>query len=226
MSNILIIAPHADDEILGCGGAISYYKSKGHKIYVAIMTNAHFGNSKRYDLLTIKKIRKEALRAHKFLKINKTFFYDFPAPNLDQHPISDISDTILNLLLKINPSKVFIPHIGDSHVDHQIIHKAALVATRPVNNFFNLEVFSYETLSETEWGSKSNLNIFNPNYFIFLKESNIKNKITAFNFYKSQHKKYPHPRSAVGIKTLSSYRGSNICQKNAEAFILLRSVKK
>ena len=48
---------------------------------------------------------------------------------------------------------MFIPHIGDSHVDHQIIHKACL-ASRPITNYFIPLILSYETLSETEWGPK------------------------------------------------------------------------
>ena len=49
MSNVLIIAPHADDEILGCGGSINFFKRKGHKIFVAILTNANKGDSKKFS---------------------------------------------------------------------------------------------------------------------------------------------------------------------------------
>ena len=36
---ILILSPHADDEVLGCGGTISKYSKKGHDIYVLVLTN-------------------------------------------------------------------------------------------------------------------------------------------------------------------------------------------
>ena len=37
------------------------------------------------------------------MKIRKTFFYDFPAPKLDQYPQSEISNKIKELLFKIKP---------------------------------------------------------------------------------------------------------------------------
>ena len=226
MSNILIIAPHADDEILGCGGSISYFIKKNFKVYVAIMTNANKGNPKLYSSNLINKIRKESLNAHKFLKISHTYFFDFPAPQLDQYPISLISDAINDLVKKINPKIVFLPHIGDSHIDHQIIHKASLVALRPINKNNLIKILSYETLSETEWGVNSSNNLFIPNYFISLKSEDIRKKILAFEKYKSQIKKHPHPRSLKGIENLARFRGNNISEKNAEAFMLIRNIIK
>ena len=70
---ILIISPHADDEVLGCGGMISKY-SDSNNIYVAIMTNASIGNPKLFSEKHIKIIRSETLKAHKMMKIKKTFF--------------------------------------------------------------------------------------------------------------------------------------------------------
>ena len=83
--------------------------------------------------------------------------------------MSLISDAINDLVNKINPKIVFLPHIGDSHIDHQIIHKASLVALRPINKNNLIKILSYETLSETEWGVNSSNNLFIPNYFIALK---------------------------------------------------------
>ena len=80
MNNILILAPHADDEILGCGGSISFYKSRGYKVYISIMTNANKGSPEKYSKNLMHKIRNEALKSHKFLKVSETFFFDFPAP--------------------------------------------------------------------------------------------------------------------------------------------------
>ena len=43
MKKILVLAPHADDEILGCGGTIAKYSKLGSKVYVSILTNANIG---------------------------------------------------------------------------------------------------------------------------------------------------------------------------------------
>ncbi len=225
MNNILIIAPHADDEILGCGGMIDKFSSNGHKIFVAIMTNANKGDPQRFSLNYIKSLREEALKSHKYLKIKKTFFFDFAAPNLDQVPIAKISDKIYELLKIVKPSKTFIPHFGDSHHDHLIIHKASMVALRPNSNTSKSDIYSYETLSETEWGLKNYHSTFIPNYYVKLNKKNLNKKVKAFQIYKSQNKKAPHPRSKDNIINLAKLRGSNICEDFAEAFNIIRIIK-
>ena len=182
MSNVLIIAPHADDEVLGCGGSINYLKRKGYDVFVAILTNANKGDKEKYSEEYIIKIRKEALKSHKYLGVKKTFFYDFPAPFLDQYPIAKIADQLNQLFYKIKPSILFIPHLGDAHVDHQITHQASLIAARPLNKKCIPTILAYETLSETEWSAKKNKLYFEPNYFISLTTTDIKKKIMAFKY--------------------------------------------
>ena len=92
--NILVIAPHADDEVLGCGGIISKFSKKKVNVYVAVMTNASMGDSKLFNKSKIQQIRNECLKANKKLGVKKVFFYDFPAPKLDQYPIYKISEKI------------------------------------------------------------------------------------------------------------------------------------
>ena len=40
---VLILSPHADDEILGCGGFISKYSKLKYQINVLVLTNASVG---------------------------------------------------------------------------------------------------------------------------------------------------------------------------------------
>ena len=218
--NILIIAPHADDEILGCGGIISKFSKKKINIYVAVMTNASKGAVKLFTKSKIQNIRNECLKANKKLGVKKVFFYDFPAPKLDQFPIHKISEKINILINNTKCDTVFLPYGNDLHKDHQCIYEASLVACRPINKSSVKNIFCYETLSETEWGIEG----FCPNYFEILSNSELKNKILAFKEYKSQIKSDFHPRSENGIKNLARYRGNNICQENAEAFKVIRKI--
>lgn len=220
MKKIIVIAPHADDEILGVGGTISKYVENSFQVIVLIMTNASIKNPKKFPVNLIKKIRREALEANKAIGVKKVIFYDFPALALDSINISEIANIIKKNILEYKPDKVFIPNIDDIHSDHKIIHQASLVACRPVNNFKINEVLSYETLSETEWGETQ----FNPNKYEILRKKHLLKKITAFKKYKSQIKKNFHPRSINGIKSLSKYRGTNISAEFAEAFKVIRIV--
>ena len=60
MKKILILSPHADDEILGCGGFISKYSKLNYQIFVLIMTNANIGAPEIYSLQDMQKIRNES----------------------------------------------------------------------------------------------------------------------------------------------------------------------
>ena len=68
---ILILSPHADDEILGCGGYISKYSKKNYNISVLILTNASKGAPELYSDIDIKKIRNESIIANKFIGTKK-----------------------------------------------------------------------------------------------------------------------------------------------------------
>lgn len=213
---VLILSPHADDEILGCGGFISKYSKKGHVINVLILTNANIGAPEKYSEKEISKIRAESRKANHLIGTKNLFFENLPALNLNQYPMYKISDTINEYIANIKPEIILIPSYNDINEDHKIIFKAAKVATR-MNKKNNLKkILSYEVLSETEWNE--NEKSFSPNYFLDLSKSEINQKIKSFLKYKSQVKKFPHPRSKEGILYLSRVRGSQVFMKYAEAF--------
>ena len=213
---ILIVSPHADDEILGCGGFISKYSRQNYHINVLILTNANKGIPEIYSPEEINAIRKEANMANKLIGTKKIFFENLPAVNLNNYPFHKITNIIDKYIKGINPEIVLIPSANDIHDDHKLIFKAAKVSMRP-NRKSNLKkILSYEVLSETEWNEEGKS--FNPNYFVHLKKSDINNKVKAFLKYKSQVKKFPHPRSKEGIINLSRVRGSQVFKEYAEAF--------
>ena len=221
-NNVLIIAPHCDDEVLGCGGYISKNKDKKN-FYVLILTNANKGLPKIYSKKKINIIREEAKKVTKFLKVKEIFFEDFPAPILDVHPSSQISDKIMKYVNFLKPNEVFLPFFNDTHVDHQKTYLASITALRPflkTSNYLK-RILCYETPSETEFGYPGK-HIFNPNYYVSLSKKNIDDKIKALKIYKSQIKKFPHPRSENGLKILSSYRGMQSNSNFSEAFIIIR----
>ena len=70
---ILILSPHADDEILGCGGIISKFSKEGCDINVLILTNANDGAPEIYSKKDIKKIRDESKLANEFIGTKNYF---------------------------------------------------------------------------------------------------------------------------------------------------------
>jgi LmbE family N-acetylglucosaminyl deacetylase len=222
-NNILIVAPHADDEILGCGGIISKYANNGDNVYIVIVTNANIGAPDLFTADDIYKVRSEALEAHKLLQVTKTFFLEFPAPRLETHPSFEISNALAKIIYENKIDTMFIPHKGDIHRDHTVVYYSCLVAARPINSCPVKKILSYETLSETEWSSPDAGDVFIPNVFIDITQF-LSNKLKAMSCFSSQIKEPPHPRSLNIIEHLARLRGSTIGCTCAEAFMLVRSI--
>jgi len=217
---ILVIAPHPDDEVLGCGGTIVKYSKQGNDVYLCVVTKAYTPDwSKEF----LEERPKEIERANKILGIRKTYFLDFPTAKLDTIPQKELNDSILNIVKKIKPEIVCAPHEGDLSKEHRLIFEAVLVATRPKPGSSVKRLLSYETLSETEWGGALTEKLFIPNVYIDISET-LKQKLEAMKAYKSELKKSPHPRSLGTIKALAKKRGSEAGLKFAEAFVLIREI--
>lgn len=215
---ILVFAPHNDDEVLGVGGTIAKYVKEGHEVYVCEVTSTP-------DDEWTKELRVEAKGAHDFLGIKETYFLDLPMIGLRHHDTAEFNGKVHDVVQKINPDIVFVPHKGDMNFDHGEVTYSAMVALRPINMPELKEIYAYETLSETEWNIPVVENAFMPNVYFDITDT-IDDKLKAMEFYESELKVFPHPRSLEAIKALSVYRGSTINVNNAEAFMLIRSIKK
>ena len=224
MKNILIIAPHADDEILGCGATMAKEIVAGNNVYVLICTNAHVGAPELFSEELIKQIRSEAVAAHKMLGVKETAFLDFPAPALDQYPRFKMTNEMSTIIRKFEVDTVYIPHRGDCHKDHAIVHDCAMVACRPLANCKVKRVYAYETLSETEWGDPIAADFFVPvKYNIFTVEE-FQKKLDAMSCFKSQLYPFPASRSLEAMEHLAGYRGCTVSAMRAEACEVLRDI--
>lgn len=221
-TKVLIIAPHCDDEILGCGGIMAKFHSQKIPVYVAIVTNGHLGAPELFKKEGTERVRSEAMAAHKFLGVVETYFLDFPAPRLDTIPSYKLSMAIENIIREQKITDLYIPHSGDIHKDHHITYEAALVAARPIDNPIK-KILSYETLSETEWAAPLASKAFIPTVFVDINDF-ISAKLKAFSHYTTQIKTFPHPRSIEAIECLAKLRGSTVGYENAEAFMLIREI--
>lgn len=223
INNVLVIAPHTDDETLGCGGTIKKLSKLGKNVYILVITNAHVGDSNLFTKESIVQVRKEALEAHKILRVKNTFFADFPAPRLDTYPTYKISRYISEKINELDIDTLFIPHRGDIHIDHRRTFEASIVASRPIGKYSVKRIYTYETLSETEWAAPYPEENFVPNIFVDISEE-LEYKTKAFSKFKSQIQEFPLPRSIKGIESLANNRGSIISVVAAECFGLVREI--
>lgn len=225
MKNILIIAPHPDDEILGCGATMAKLAKQGHNVYVLIATNASVGAPELFGAEIVRQARSEALEAHKILGVKETTFLEFPAPVLDQYARYKMSNEISAVIKKYGINIVYLPHRGDCHIDHKIIHECAMVACRPLANSTVEAVYAYETLSETEWGESVASEVFVPTRFVTFSETEFEIKLKAMACFKSQLYQFPASRSLEAIEALAKYRGATVSRMRAECFEVLREIE-
>jgi LmbE family N-acetylglucosaminyl deacetylase len=218
--NVLVVAPHADDEILGVGGTIAKYIHEGHNVYICIVTCGH---SSMFPQDMLDKLRCEVKDSHRYLGIKETFFLELPAVLLSEIPKHEINKKITNVIDNIKPDVVFIPHFGDIHLDHYIVSQSTMVGVRPIKQHKILEVYSYETLSETEWNTTHISNVFIPNTYVDISHY-IEIKVKAMSYFTTQLTEFPHPRSLEIIESLAKLRGSTIGVRAAEAFCLIRRI--
>jgi LmbE family N-acetylglucosaminyl deacetylase len=222
MNKVIVVAPHADDEIIGCGATIAKHIKNGDEVYIIIATNASKGAPELYNEELIERTRNEALNAHNFIGITKTYFLEFPAPALNAFPEYKISIEISNFFNKIQPKILYLPHPGDIHQDHKAIYRASLVAARPQGSYIIEKIYCYETLSETEW-TPIQERPFVPNHFVDVTDT-FEFKCKAMSYFKSQIKEFPHSRSLETFEALAKYRGATVGVERAEAFIVERQI--
>ena len=114
--NILVIAPHPDDEVLGCGGTIARHARNGDKAHLCIVTKAYTPDwSKDF----VKNRAAEVKEANRILGITKTHFLDFPTAKLDTIPQKDLNKALSDVAEEVKPDIVYIPHKGDLNFDHR-----------------------------------------------------------------------------------------------------------
>ena len=217
--NVLVVAPHSDDEILGCGGTLFKHIRENDTVYSCIVTQAYTPEWSEHE---IEERKVEINRVSELVGFKKVYCLDLPTVKLDSVPTKYINDMLYNIIREVKPEILYIPHCGDINRDHQIVFEAAMVASRPINDNVPKIILSYEVLSSTEWYTQ---HAFNPNVFVDISQT-LSMKIKAMSEYKHGLRIYPHPRSIEGIISLAKVRGMASGMKVAESFSLVREIIK
>lgn len=164
---VLVVAAHADDEVLGCGGTIAKHATSGDKVYVVFMTNGVGSRNAKID--EIKHRKKASEEAAKILGVSLTKQFDFPDNKMDTVALLDVIQSIEDVISKLQPEIIYTHHIGDLNIDHQITHKAVMTACRPQPDCCVKEIYSFEVPSSTEWQTLG-YSTFIPNAYIDISE--------------------------------------------------------
>ena len=132
VDRILVLAPHPDDETLGCGGTIALYAGMGKEVCVAVISKGEAVNVQADDVVDLR--RKETQRAAEILKIKQVVFMDFPDTGLDTW-YDEVKHGIMDVIQTFKPDIVFSPSPMDVHNDHVVVSKITMSLLKEFSSF-------------------------------------------------------------------------------------------
>ncbi len=207
MANVLIIAPHADDEVLGCGAAIQWHVEKGDTVYVVILSNRVINHHIDEDY--VKETKSISIKVANLLGVKEVFFKDLYDEILG-NPLIDLIMSIESAVEKTKPQIAYISSNKDTNQDHRATFEAGKVALRFVD-----KVLAYEIVNSAI--------DFSPNVFLNA-EKYIDKKLKAIGLYGKEIRRFPYPRSLKGVRIMSQYRGMKVYKNHVEAFELIKDI--
>lgn len=226
--NVLVVAAHPDDEILGCGGTIARHSVDGDAVHVVIMAEGATSRLPRRDRKAVatelKKLRASAEHANDMLGVASLNLLDFPDNRMDGLELLDITKVIEGLVERHQPSIVYTHHGGDVNIDHRCIHAAVVTACRPLPGRRVQTLLFFETASSTEYQPPGSAPPFLPNWWVNI-SATLELKLKALRQYRQEMRAFPHPRSIEALGHLAHWRGASVGTEAAEAFMLGRHIE-
>lgn len=168
-NSVLVVVAHPDDEVLGCGGTMARLAQEGHEVRVAILAEGMTSRSpqrEQADPKQLHHLHKQAQQAADKLHVKEVVVASLPDNRLDTVPLLEVVKLIEELIEKFRPEVIYTHHPGDLNVDHEVVHRAVLTATRPMPGQKVREIFAMEVPSSTEWAFQRLEPSFRPNVFV------------------------------------------------------------
>ncbi len=219
---VLIVAAHADDEALGCGGTIARHAAEGDSVYLVLMAdgvNSRTGASEADMELRLS----AADRTQQILGITEVHHLSFPDNRMDSIPLLDIVQELEPVVQRIAPSVIYTHHHGDLNIDHRRTQEAVMTACRPQPGCSVKEIYGFEVLSSTEWATPQT-EPFTPTLYVDI-SAQFPAKLAALEAYAEEMRSTPHSRSVEHAEVLAQHRGYSIGVQVAEAFVVYRMIR-
>lgn len=201
---VLVLAPHPDDEIFGCGGVLALYAQQGAHIDVVVVTDgAGFSVDAERDRVRSTR-QQETVQALQQLNIASVKFLDFPDRSLAGH--EGLVTAVLGQIQNLDPQVVLAPSLQEIHPDHLGLARAAIAALSQLR-----ELQPKPVLMQYEVGAMLTANMLvdiTPVWAL---------KHQAMHRFVSQLKQQDYARHIEGLNTFRTYTLPNEV-KYAEAY--------
>lgn len=218
-NTILAVAPHPDDETLGCGGSLLRFGREGAVLHWLIVTRmtAEAGYSPGQIAEREGQIAAVAA-AYGFESVHQLAF---PAAGLDRVPDSLLVERAAEVVRSLQPDTLFVPFPGDVHSDHGAVFNALSACGKWFRQPSIRRVLAYEALSETNFQMRPDTRPFQANCHVDI-SATLEEKLRILALYRSETGDHPFPRGARAVRALAELRGSEAGFQAAEAFMSIR----
>ena len=223
LKNILVIVGHADDEVLGCGGTIARHIAEGDAVKVLIIADGESSRCPSPDKHLLQQRRNTAIKACAALGVDDVVQLGLPDNQLDTLSRLSIVKEIETVIDSFEPITVYTHHARDVNIDHQIVHEATVIATRPQPHCTVDNLLFFEVLSSTNYRPATSQHLFAPNFFNDVTDYT-KQKFAALEVYASEMRPFPHARSYKAVEAQLISRGTMVGLEAAEAFEVGRCI--
>ncbi len=217
---VMVVAAHPDDEVLGCGGTLARHAENGDKVHVLILAD---GETSRQQAGEVSERWACADRAANILGIRLHKILGFPDNQLDKIALLEVVREIELAISQLKPTVVYTHHGGDLNIDHQIACRAVMTACRPLPGSTVNAIYTFETVSSTEWGVPQLDPMFMPVRVVDISDT-MQKKMAALQCYDAEMRPFPHARSYEAIEHLARLRGTQSGIKAAEVFGVMRQI--
>ena len=219
--NVLCVAAHPDDEVLGAGGTLARHSTARDTVHVCMLADGVLSRDEA-EMKQAKARREQAAAAVEALGATHST-HAFPDNQFDSLPLLEIVKTIEAEIAEHTPEIIYTHHPGDLNIDHQLTARATMTAARPLGGSPVRRILGYEVLSSTEWGMPTDGDTFTPTVFVDIR-AQLETKLAAMRAYTTELREPPHPRCEQAIRALAQLRGSTAGVPAAESFVLLREI--
>ena len=222
-NNIIVIAPHPDDETLGCGGTLLKLAQRGTLLHWLLVTAANEPNYSGDQIATQAVQVENVKQAYPFESLT---WLKYPATRLDTVPLDSLIIALRKCLAQVRPEWVFITNRSDVHSDHRVVFQALAAILKPIymRSLGVNRVLSYEVISETDAAPPLPEYAFLPTVFMDV-GGTFERKMEIMRLYKTEVHPEPLPRSPSAIRAQARFRGATIGVEYAEAFMLIREIE-
>ena len=137
--SVLVFAPHPDDEVFGCGGAVALHHQAGHSVHVVLLTAGDFNTTDGRDAAYAKVRLQESDAAAKLLGISTVECWAIADRSVAYG--ETLVGRVMAAIESLNADVVYAPSLWESHPDHRATAMAVVEAMRRLGGSRHLMLY-------------------------------------------------------------------------------------